>query len=130
MMSIAQAVNLTIKAAELSQGGEIFVLKMPSIKLPDLAKMYLNKYHQNNKVKIKFTNSRPGEKVHEDLLTPVEDFGWMFENKEMFILFPKPNLITDIRPVIANYPGFKRARLLRGYSSANKINAKQIYEII
>lgn len=130
LMSISQAVNLTIKAAELSRGGEIFVLKMPAIKLPDLAKMYIKKYHPGNNVKIKFTNSRPGEKIHEDLVTPLEDFGSIFENNEMFILFPKPHIITALRPVLSDYEGFKTARLVRSYSSDKKINAKKIYDII
>lgn len=130
LMSISQAVDLTIKAAELSRGGEIFVLKMPAIRLPDLAKMYIRKYHPDNNIKIKFTNSRPGEKIHEDLLTPSEDFGSIFENPEMFILFPKPHVITALKPSLADYEGFKTVRLIRSYSSDKKINTKKVYDII
>lgn len=135
MMSINQAVGLTLKAAELTHGGEIFILKMPSIKITDLAKMFIKKYHQGKNIKIKFTNSRPGEKTHEDLLTPMEDYGAIFENKEMFILFPKspilvPGLVTGINPSYRDYPGFKPARSIHEYSSAKKINIGRVSSIV
>ena len=131
MMSINQAVGLTLKAAELTLGGEIFILKMPSIKINDLAKMFIKKYHPDQSIKIKLTNSRPGEKMHEDLLTPMEDYGTILENGEMFILFPKsPVLVRDFEPKLINYPGFKSARSMRQYSSDKKIDNKQVYKII
>ena len=41
------------------RGGEIFVPKIPSIKMVDLAKSL------NSKFKIKIIGKRPGEKLHE-----------------------------------------------------------------
>ena len=131
MMSISQAVGLTLQAAELTRGGEIFILKMPSIKITDLAKMFLKKYHKEKDIKIKFTNSRPGEKIHEDLLTPMEDYGAIFESRSMFILFPKPPIfVPGFNPSYGNYPEFKPARSIREYSSSKKINTRDIYNIV
>ena len=44
-------------------GGEIFIPKIPSIKIVDLAKA------MNSKMKLKFTGIRPGEKIHETMCT-------------------------------------------------------------
>src|SRR3989338_7584776 len=44
MMSIEIAVGLILRAAELAQGGEVFILRMSSIKLEDLANIFLEKY--------------------------------------------------------------------------------------
>ncbi|GAJ06692.1 unnamed protein product [marine sediment metagenome] len=48
------------------QGGEIFIPKIPSMKIIDLAKAVAPK------AKIKVTGIRPGEKIHETLLTGEE----------------------------------------------------------
>ena len=45
------------------QGGEIFVPKIPSFKIIDLAKAF------NSKAKLKKVGIRPGEKLHEEMIS-------------------------------------------------------------
>ena len=60
-ISLDQGVKFVIKCTELMYGGEIFVPKMPSIKIVDLAKSV------SSKIKLKIIGKRPGEKLHETL---------------------------------------------------------------
>lgn len=92
MMSLSQAVDLTIKACKIAKGGEVFVLKMPVIRLKDLAEVIIddvcNKRNLNkNKVKIKKIGLRPGEKMYEELMSEDESTK-AFELNDMFIINP------------------------------------------
>ncbi|GAA0454053.1 polysaccharide biosynthesis protein [Alkalibacillus silvisoli] len=88
MMTPDQAVTLMIKAITRSQGGEVFVLKMPVIKLKDLANVVINRtceqYGLNHHdIQIVEMGLRPGEKRYEELMTYDEslkayDLGDMF----------------------------------------------------
>jgi UDP-N-acetylglucosamine 4,6-dehydratase len=65
-ISLDQAVELVDKALEWMQGGEVFIPKIPSMKVVDLAEAIAPG------VTVKVTGIRPGEKLHEALLTPEE----------------------------------------------------------
>lgn len=65
-----QAVALILKAIAHGEGGDIFVPKLPSVKIIDLAKSLCD----INKVpfKYKVTGIRPGEKIHEYMVNEAE----------------------------------------------------------
>ncbi|MBN3039635.1 MAG: UDP-N-acetylglucosamine 4,6-dehydratase (inverting) [Candidatus Omnitrophica bacterium] len=65
-MTLEQSVDLVIKALEESVGGEVFVPKIPSMKIVDLAKAI------NPDCRFKIIGIRPGEKVHETLISEDE----------------------------------------------------------
>jgi UDP-N-acetylglucosamine 4,6-dehydratase (inverting) len=58
-----QAVDLVITALKESEGGEVFVPSIPSMKITDLAKAI------KPDCTFKFTGIRPGEKLHENLIS-------------------------------------------------------------
>jgi UDP-N-acetylglucosamine 4,6-dehydratase (inverting) len=71
------AINLVISALNNGLGGEIFVPKLKSFKITDLARAL------DNRCKFNITGIRPGEKLHEELITSSEsynsfDFGKYF----------------------------------------------------
>jgi UDP-N-acetylglucosamine 4,6-dehydratase/5-epimerase len=77
MMTQHQASSLTIKAMEQAHGGEVFVLKMPVIKLSYLAKAVIEsvapKYGITpSDISIKQIGLRTGEKMYEELMTDIE----------------------------------------------------------
>lgn len=72
LMSIKEARSLVLAAVKLLEGGEIFIFKMPSIKIIDMATFFIKKYHPNENIKIKIIGMRPGEKLHEILATEDE----------------------------------------------------------
>lgn len=81
MMTIPDAVALVFKATEMMTGGEIFVLKMPCIRLGDLADHVIN----GRDVTKMIIGLRPGEKMDEELMTPQEK-KMAIETDSMFII--------------------------------------------
>ncbi len=73
-MSIPEAAQLVLQAGLMGNGGEIFVLEMGEpIKIADLARdmIRLSGFSEDD-IKIQFTGLRPGEKLHEELLSDGE----------------------------------------------------------
>lgn len=65
-ITLEQAVKFVSTSLELMMGGEVFVPKLPSMKMTDLAKA------MNPDAKLEFVGIRPGEKLHEVMLTEDE----------------------------------------------------------
>lgn len=130
LMSIKQAVNLTIKAAQVCQGGEIFILKMPAVRLGDLAASFINKYYPRNKIKIKIAGDRAGDKIHEDLLGLNDQSKEIWADDEMFILLPKTADIHNFTAPTYSYEGFQKILSDTNFSSKDHINLKKIEKII
>jgi len=92
MMSITEAAKLTLEAAVNSQGGEVFVLKMPVIKLQDLADVVVEevckKYSvPKENVEIETIGLRAGEKMFEELMTE-QEAEYACEMEHMFVIPP------------------------------------------
>ncbi|ABO34815.1 polysaccharide biosynthesis protein CapD [Methanococcus maripaludis C5] len=92
VMKIDQAVHLVLKAGLLAQDGEIFVLKMPSVKIIDLIEFLIEKYapehnYQKEDIEIKNIGKRAGEKLYEELLMD-EECSKLEETDEMYIIKP------------------------------------------
>jgi FlaA1/EpsC-like NDP-sugar epimerase len=90
VMTIPEAAKLVLKAAEISKGGETFILKMISVKLCDLIDAILEltskKYGINiQEIDRKIIGLRPGEKIHEDLITETE-WARTVETGEIYII--------------------------------------------
>lgn len=65
-ITLQESVNFVLNSLVLQKGGEIFVPKIPSYRLIDLCKAV------DKKCKIKIIGMRPGEKVHEELISHLE----------------------------------------------------------
>ncbi|MHC4395561.1 MAG: UDP-N-acetylglucosamine 4,6-dehydratase (inverting) [Planctomycetota bacterium] len=62
-ITLEQSAGLVIEALKESEGGEIFIPKIPSMKIVDLARAI------EPECTFKYTGIRPGEKVHESLIS-------------------------------------------------------------
>lgn len=103
-MTIEQAVELIFKAANLAKGGEIFILKMPALRIIDLAEVLLDLF-KLPKTAIKFIGKRPGEKMYEKIVTRTEA-QQALELKYMYVLptaIEYPNQSEDIVKKSFNY---------------------------
>lgn len=132
-MSIDQAVKLVLKAGELSQGGEVFILKMPSIKMAELANVFIKKHFANKKVKVKIISKRLGDKTHENLFDFNDNQKLVLENKEMFVILPnesrQKNNLYEARSKTSAYQGFEPVQTAT-YSSQEQINQKLIEKLV
>jgi len=97
---IEQCIEMILFVLKKSIGGEIFIPKLSSIRIVDLAKAI------NPKKKIKYIGSRPGEKIHEELVTYAESFNTYN--------FGRYYVITDNKKLVKK---LKKAKLKSGYNS-------------
>lgn len=107
-ITLDQAIEMVMWSLKNTIGGEIIVPKIPSFKITDLAKVI------DPKVKIKFIGIRPGEKLHEELITK-EDSPQTYDLGKYFLIAPtnyKNKLIKKYPKVKDNF----------NYSSANTSN--------
>ncbi|MGZ7135174.1 MAG: UDP-N-acetylglucosamine 4,6-dehydratase family protein [Methanobacterium sp.] len=77
VMGIPQAVDLILKAGEKSEGKEIFILKMSSLNVLDLAEVMIEEFapiygFKPKDIEIKIIGKRIGEKLYEELMTEGE----------------------------------------------------------
>ncbi|MDP2970730.1 MAG: polysaccharide biosynthesis protein, partial [Deltaproteobacteria bacterium] len=74
-MTIPESAKLILQAGALGEGGEIFILDMGiPIKIVDMAKDLIRRsgFKPDVDIEIKFIGLRPGEKLHEELITEGE----------------------------------------------------------
>ncbi|WP_088103468.1 polysaccharide biosynthesis protein [Halalkalibacter urbisdiaboli] len=86
-LTIQDAIKLLFKATYESYGGEIFVMKMPTCKILDLAHVLIEASGKKN-VEIEELGVRPGEKLHEILFTEYESQYAVHYDKEYFVILP------------------------------------------
>ncbi|HEC91551.1 MAG TPA: polysaccharide biosynthesis protein [Candidatus Atribacteria bacterium] len=124
MMSISKAVELALKAAKMAKGGEVYILKMPALRIADLAEIIVEqlapKYgYAPNQIEIQITGRRAGEKLYEELMTEEESMN-AYESEEMFVVLPQILGITGKLLGLSYKPpnNFKKNKK-REYSSKN-----------
>ena len=85
MITLEQGIALVWYAFENMLGGETYVKKIPSIKIIDIAKIIAPK------AKHEIIGMRPGEKLHEQMIS-VDDANSTYEYPEYFKILPQINL--------------------------------------
>lgn len=78
IMPIGDAVGLCFEAMRRMEGGEIFILKMPRVRIGDLVEVLVEAYapelgRRPDEIEIQIIGARPGEKAHEHLMTSDEE---------------------------------------------------------
>jgi UDP-N-acetylglucosamine 4,6-dehydratase len=84
MISLDQGVELVWHAFEDMQGGEIYVKKIPSIKITDIAKLIAPQ------AKHKIVGIRPGEKLHEQMISSDDAYS-TYEYSDYYKILPQIN---------------------------------------
>ncbi len=113
-ITLDQAVELVVFALENMEGGEIFIPKIPSMKLIDLFEAITPGVNRA------VTGIRPGEKIHEDLVNEHESAcGYELENNYVIL----PQFIFFAEGVYGKY---KKAgkKLSEGFSYKSNQNDK------
>ena len=94
MITLEQGVELVWTALEDAQGGEIYVKKIPSMKLTELAKAIAPE------AKLDFVGIRPGEKLHEIMIS-IEDAMFTYEYEEYYKILPSiHNWAKDVNRIM------------------------------
>lgn len=134
MMSITDAAMLTLKAATMPKGGEIFVLKMPVIRLGDLVDVVIEETCRKydipaSEVRREEIGLRFGEKMFEELMT-IEESKFGFELPEMYAICQAYFAFAG-KKGISPLTGLKPAEV-RSYSSQDQqpIDKEEVRRII
>jgi len=83
-ITLDQGINFVLKSFYRMQGGEIFVPKLPSVHITDVAKAIAPKLKQ------KVIGTRPGEKLHETMCSTNES-NYIYEFKDHYVIGPTIN---------------------------------------
>ena len=86
-ISIEEGVNFVLFSLKNMWGGELFVPKLYSFKITDLAKAVAPKVEQ------KIIGIRPGEKIHEEMIT-VSDSLKTVEFKKYYVILPDKKFVN------------------------------------
>lgn len=88
-ITLNQGVDLVFYALKNAWGGEIFIPKIPSYNILDLAKAI------DKNCKVEIIGIRPGEKIHEEMITTSDSY-LTYEIEDKYVILPqKPNWILD-----------------------------------
>lgn len=83
-ITLKEGVNMVLYALENAWGGELFVPKIPSFNIIDLAKAI------DSTCKIKIIGIRPGEKVHEEMISSSDSYN-TFDIGKYYVILPSKN---------------------------------------
>ncbi|MFT5294350.1 MAG: UDP-N-acetylglucosamine 4,6-dehydratase [Psychroserpens sp.] len=126
-ITLQQGVDFVLKNFERMAGGEIFVPKIPSMRITDLAKAMAPN------LPIKIIGIRPGEKLHE-IMCPSDDFYHTLEFKDHFVITPTISFTSRSNNFDTNILGEKGKKVAEcfEYNSKNNpdfLNIKQLLEL-
>ncbi|MAR69830.1 MAG: hypothetical protein CMH74_04870 [Nitrospina sp.] len=125
-ITMNDALNFIVRAAELGKGSEIFLPKLRAYTISDV-KSSLFELLENTGENV--IGIRPGEKIDEILISTDEiRHGWEYEN--MYLIADNTNLSKDEQQTL--YPGIKPIENMETYSSKNaeKIPKEELKNII
>jgi FlaA1/EpsC-like NDP-sugar epimerase len=92
VMTLSEAADLVIDSMILAHGGEVFITKMPVLRISDLARVMINRLaplygYDPKSIGIEIIGSRPGEKLWEELSTD-EEANRLLETDKFLIVMP------------------------------------------
>ena len=124
-ITLQEGVDFVLKGLDRMQGGEIFVPKIPSVRIVDLVKAMAPK------ATIKFIGIRPGEKLHE-IMCPKDDSHLTIEFNDHYVITPSINFFLNNNDLKTNGLNEHGAYVEQGqeYESGTNPHFLNIDEII
>lgn len=122
VMTLSQACSLVLQASELARGGEVFVTKMPVLRIEDLAQVMIQRLaekHGYSPDDISITNigAKPGEKFYEELMSD-EETRRTWELPSMFAVLPAFRSVYQ--EIEYDYPQILRREVTEPYISSGE----------
>lgn len=120
IMTLIDAVSLVMESVFLARGGEVFVTKMPVIRIADLASVMIEELAPSygfdpQRIKIELIGSKAGEKFYEELMNE-EETRRTLELDRYFVVTPAFKSVYST--IEYTYPGMVRQGVDRPYNSS------------
>lgn len=122
IMTLREAVSLVMRSVFVAKGGEVFVMKMPAVRIVDLAEVMIEELaptfgYSAGDIEIRRIGSKAGEKLYEELVNE-EEVRRTVELERFYSVLPAFRSVY--RAVDYTYPEMTpQAVLSRGYRSDN-----------
>ena len=123
IMSKSEAAQLVMDSTFLAQGGEIFVTKMPVVRIGDLAEVMVEEFagkfgRKPSDIKVEIIGPRAGEKRYEELMNE-EEIHRCVELPRYYAV--KPAILSNFREIDYVYPAMLAPRdIEQGYNSRDE----------
>ena len=114
-ITLDEGVDLVLYSFKDMRGGETYIPKMRSMKIIDLVKIF------NPKKGFKEIGIRPGEKLHEELISK-SDTSQKIVFKKYLVVLPSTSTKSDVKKYLRNSKN-ERGKLLKNSFSYNSLNA-------
>jgi UDP-glucose 4-epimerase len=108
LLSLDDAVDVIFAALRGAKRGETYIPRVPSAKVIDIAKVLIG----DRKIELKVTGIRPGEKIHEILISDEESYRTVDRGKYYAVKSILPEIATDKSEKVA---------LTKEFSSADSV---------
>ncbi|MHB1140950.1 MAG: polysaccharide biosynthesis protein [Sulfuricaulis sp.] len=120
IMTLTDAVRLVMESTFLARGGEVFVTKMPVVRIKDLAEVMIEELaplsgHDVKKIEIEVIGNKPGEKLYEELLND-EETRRTVELPNYFAVLPAFRSVYET--IEYSYPDMGRPGVDQPYNSS------------
>jgi FlaA1/EpsC-like NDP-sugar epimerase len=122
IMTLRDAVRLVMDSVFLARGGEVFITKMPAVRIPDLATVMIEELaprfgHDPKDIEIKLIGVIAGEKLYEELMSG-EEIRRTIELSRYFVVLPALRPIYNLAEY--EYPHLIGNSVDHPYHSANE----------
>lgn len=94
IMTLDQSIDLIERTINESENGDIWIPKLKSMRIIDLAEIFATRF----KSEIKLVGMRPGEKIHEDLISKSESIRTFIDGEDFVIKPPLSEATEGITP--------------------------------
>lgn len=124
-LTLEDAINLLFKATYESKGGEIFVMKMPTCRIIDLAQVLIESM---GKKEIEFVHLgiRPGEKIHEILFSEYESQNTVYYDNDYYVILPT----IEIPELKEHYAKYKLVNMKDYHSNQSLMTKEEIKTLL
>ena len=122
-VTLEEGVEFVMRALENSIGGEIFVPKLSSMKIADLLKAI------DSEAKAKIIGIRPGEKIHESLISPDEARSTKIFNGA-YVIMPQFYKEQAVQDLYDKYPFVPEDFVYRSDKNAEWLTVKDLQSMI
>lgn len=120
-ITLEDAIGLLLDASKISMGGETLVMNMPSCKMSDLSKILISHYG-NKDTEIEIIGLRPGEKMHEELISEHESQHTYSISDLYYLIAPQ----ISIDNVEYNHDVYKKVSFKTFDSSQNLMTIEEL----
>ncbi len=123
-ITMDEGIKLVLFALKNGKGGEIFISKIPSYKIVDVAKAI------NPNCKIKIIGIRPGEKIHEEMITSSDSYSTYDLGNCYSIIYQSNQLLASYYEKNKKFKKVPAGFTYNSHKNEDKLNINELKKLI